>query len=81
MAYGGNVIAVHVCKWCRVFDSDQVKVKDEQRSCQPSMSADPVQAINVAVHGDRHVSTSQLELRFNLAQGIISDTVHECQYT
>jgi hypothetical protein len=27
--YGGNVITVHVRKWCRQFDSGRVNVMDE----------------------------------------------------
>jgi len=41
--YGGNVMAINnVHKWCREFESGRVNVKDEQRSGQPSTSADPV---------------------------------------
>jgi hypothetical protein len=61
------MVVQHVRKWCREFDSGQVNVKDEQRSGQPSMSADPVQDIDVAVQADIRVSTAQLELRFNLS--------------
>lgn len=76
--YGGNVMAAqHVYKWCRECDSGQVNVKDEQRSGQPSMSAGPVQDIDVAVQADIHVSIAQLELRFNLSQGTIWDIVYE----
>ena len=65
---GGNVIAAqHVHKWCREFDSGQVNVKDEQRSGQPSMSADSFQDIDVAVQGDICVSIAQLALRFNFS--------------
>jgi hypothetical protein len=41
--YGGNVMAIsNVHKWCRELESGRVNVKDEQRSGQPSTSADPV---------------------------------------
>jgi hypothetical protein len=60
-------MAAHVHKWCREFDSGQVNVKDEQRSGQSSMSADPVQDIDVAVQTDIRLSIAQLELRFNLS--------------
>jgi hypothetical protein len=67
----------HVHKWCREFDSGQVKVKDEQRSSRPSTSADPVQDIDAAVQADRCVSIAQLELRFYVSQGTIWDIVHQ----
>jgi len=63
--------AQYVHKWCMEFDSGQVNVKDEQRNGQPSMSADPVQDIDVAVQADICVSIAQLELRFTLPRGII----------
>jgi hypothetical protein len=50
-------------------------VTNEQRSDQPSTSADPVQDIDAAVQADRCVSIAQLELSFNLSQGTIWDTV------
>jgi len=66
--YGGNVMAAqHVLKWCRVFDSGQVNVKDEQRSGQPSMTADPIHYIDIAVQADIRMSIAELELRFNLS--------------
>jgi hypothetical protein len=47
---GGNLMAVQcVRKSCRKFDSGHVYVKDEKRSGQPSMSAEPVQDIDAAV--------------------------------
>jgi hypothetical protein len=49
----------------------------EQRSGQPSMSADLVQDIDTALQADRRVSIAQLEIRFNLSRGTIWDTVHE----
>ena len=67
--YGGSVMAVQ---------HGRLNVKDEQSSGQPSTSADPVQDIEAAVQADRCVSTAQLELRFNLSQGIMWDNVHEC---
>jgi transposase len=77
--YGDNVMAVNnVCKWCREFESGRVNVKDEQRSGQPSTSADPVQDFEAAVQTDRCLNTAQLELRFNLSQSTIWDFVHEC---
>jgi len=66
---GGSVMAVQ---------HGRLNVKDEQSSGQPSTSADPVQDIDAAVQTDRCVSTAQLELRFNLPQGIMWDIVHEC---
>jgi hypothetical protein len=70
--YGGNVMAAqYVHKWCMEFDSGQVNVNDEQRSGQRSMSADPVQNIDVAVQADIRVNIAQLDLRFNLSPGII----------
>jgi len=55
--YGGKVMAVqHVYKWCREFYRGRMNVKDEQRSGQPSTSADPVQDIDAAVQTDRCVS-------------------------
>jgi hypothetical protein len=50
---------------------------DEQRSGQPSKSADLVQDINAGVQADRRVSISQLEIRFNLSRGTIWDIVHK----
>jgi hypothetical protein len=54
-----------------------MNVKDEQSSGQPSTSADPVQDIDAAVQTERCVNIAQLELRFNLSQGMW-DIVHEC---
>jgi hypothetical protein len=66
--YGANVMTVqHVHKWCREFDSGRVNVMDEQRSGQPSMSADLVLDTDAAVQADRRVSTAQLEIRFKLS--------------
>ena len=67
--YGSSVMAVQ---------HDRLNVKDEQGGGQPSTSADPVQDIDAAVQTDRRVSIAQLELRFNLPQGIMWDIVHEC---
>jgi hypothetical protein len=68
----GNVMAAqHVHKWCREFDNGQVNVKDEQRSGQHSMTADPVHDIDVQVQADIRVSIAQLELRFNFSRGTI----------
>jgi hypothetical protein len=47
-------------------DSGRVNVMDEQRSSQPSASADLVQDIDAEVQADRRVSVAQLEIRFNL---------------
>jgi hypothetical protein len=49
---GANVMAVHVLKWCREFDSGQMNVMDEQRSGRPSTSADLVLDIDAAVQAD-----------------------------
>ena len=51
--YVGHVMAVNnVHNWCREFESGQVNVKDEQRSGQPSTSADPVKDFDSAVQTD-----------------------------
>jgi hypothetical protein len=75
--YGVNVMTVHVRIWCRELDSGRVNVMDEQRSGQPSVSADLVQDIDAAVQAHRRVSIAQLEIWFNLSRGAIWDIVHE----
>jgi histone-lysine N-methyltransferase SETMAR len=76
--YGANVMTVqHVRKWCREFDSGRVNVMGEQRSGQPSTSADLFQNIDAAVQADRRMSIAQLEISFNLSRGTIWDIVHE----
>jgi hypothetical protein len=50
---------------------------DEQRSGQPSMSADLLQDIDAAVQADRHVSIAELEIGFNLSRGTVWNIVHE----
>jgi hypothetical protein len=76
--YGADMMTVlHVRKWCREFDRGRVNVVDEQRSGQPSTSADLVQDIDAAVQADRRVSIAQLEIRFSLCRGVIWDIVHK----
>jgi hypothetical protein len=75
---GANVMTVHhVRKWYNEFDTGRVNVMDEQRSGQPSTSADLVLDIDAAVQADRRVIIAQLEIRFNLSRGTIWDIVHE----
>jgi hypothetical protein len=76
--YGANVMTVqYVYKWCREFDSGQVNVMDDRRSCRPCTSADLVQDIDAAVPADRRLIIVQLEIRFNLSRGTIWDIIHE----
>jgi hypothetical protein len=49
---------------------------DEERSGQPSRSADLLQDIDAAVQADIRVSIAQLEIRFNRSRDTISDIVH-----
>jgi hypothetical protein len=76
--YGANVITVqHVCEWCREFESCRVNVMYDQRSGQPSTSADLLQDIDASVQANRRVIIAQLDIRFNLSRGTIWDIVHE----